>query len=374
MNRVINATVEQDSNSAKHETAAIESCATNYTIIQHPVTVGRNVRFPAEIAIRDIAYVMDAIRTGSFEGYNLQRAITVLRAMTDKEAQKTAKQTLPWFCGSVIQRKRANANVKHAEFMVFDLDHVADIEATKALAMAKLPYLRWAFRSVTDGVKLIAQFTQPITSEAVFRQVYVFIAMQIEWAVKHITDATPDWARACFMSFDPGLLHNARCMPLDPMVAYKQAKSLNIVEQDSNSAKHAVPFSVFPAEAGTQPIKENRENNKVANNTALDPRLRGDDKTVTHDDWAQAEALVSALCQITIAYRDWIKAGMALNAAFGERGKVLWDMFLTNPNYNDTQRQMDIVWHSFRSVNKINLGSLFYVAEKYGIKGGQDAK
>jgi len=85
------------------------------------------------------------------------------------------------------------------------------------------------------------------------------------------------------------------------------------------------------------------------------------------DNWLKAKQIVSTLSQYHIAYPDWVKIGMALYAGFGEQGKYLWDYFLSNPNYNDTERTIDTHWRSFRSVNRVTLASLFYIAEKYGI-------
>lgn len=84
------------------------------------------------------------------------------------------------------------------------------------------------------------------------------------------------------------------------------------------------------------------------------------------DDYQKAEAIVAVLASMVIDYSDWIKVGMALYTGFGARGKVLWDCFKDNPNYNTPQRTMDTCWRSFAG-NRINLGSLFYVAQKYGV-------
>jgi hypothetical protein len=88
--------------------------------------------------------------------------------------------------------------------------------------------------------------------------------------------------------------------------------------------------------------------------------------TSYEDDYQKAEALVAVLAAMVIDYQDWIKVGMALKSAFGERGKVLWDCFMNNPNYDTPQRTMDTHWRSF-SGNRVGIGSLFYVAQKYGV-------
>lgn len=317
-----------------------------YDIMRYPVTVGRSVRNPENLTVRDLGYVMDCIRHGDYEGYNLMRAIPNLRKMPDKEAQKTAKLSLPWFSGSLMQHKRSNINVKHAQFQIFDLDHVSNPEQLKELAISKFPWLRYAFRSAVDGVKLIGQFTKAITNEDIYRRIYVFLALQIEWTLKHGCDTTSDWARACFMSYDPNLLVNPNCYPLDASVTYKQAVSVMEIP--------------FPREKPPTP-------NVVADVPSA-VMATTDKMSVATDDYAKAEQIVSIMSKIPIVYKDWIKIGQALYAGFGEQGKALWDMFLNNPNYHDTQKSLDAHWHSFHSVRSIKLGSLFYVAEQYGVK------
>lgn len=83
-------------------------------------------------------------------------------------------------------------------------------------------------------------------------------------------------------------------------------------------------------------------------------------------DYTRAEALVRRLALIPLAYRDWVRVGMALYAGFGEQGKALWDLFLSNPHYRDTQEVIDRHWRSFASVRTITLATLFYVGEMYG--------
>jgi hypothetical protein len=86
-----------------------------------------------------------------------------------------------------------------------------------------------------------------------------------------------------------------------------------------------------------------------------------------YDDYEKAHKVITELCRAGIDYNDWIRMGLAIYARFGESGKPLWELFMTNPCYNDTQRQMDSHWYSFRSVNKTSLGTLFYLAQKYHV-------
>jgi len=373
-----------DSNPAYNLNASELPCSEDplsYDIMRYPVTVGRSVRHPESITVRDIGYVMDCMRKGDFEGYDLKRAIHNLRQMKDKQAQKNAKLTLPWFSGSLIRKSRSNLNVEKAQFQIFDIDHVDNPEQLKELAVSNLPYICFAFCSAVDGVKLIAGFTQAITKEDVYKRIYGFLALQIEWTVKHICDCTSDWSRACYMTHDSNLLSNLNCKPLDPLVTYKQAVSVMEIPWPSRSHLHPIPITEpSPNYSGAKdscehphdPTHESLLPNKIETNSkqttaAMTPVHRGDTST-GGDDYHKAAVVINIMSKIPIVYKDWIKMGQALRAGFGEQGKALWDMFLNNPNYNDSQRTLDAHWRSFHSVKSIRLASLFYVAEQYGVK------
>ncbi len=352
-------------------------------IMRYPITVGKNVRQPENITIRDISYVIAAIRQGFYEGYNLKKAVSVIRGMTDKDAQRNAKSTLPWFSGSLMHTKRANANVKHASFMIFDLDHVKDIEAIKALSVSKFPWIRYAFHSVTDGVKLVAMLSKPLTNEEKFRTIYSYLSLQLETLLKVPCDHTPDWARACFMSYDPELIDNLRRLkPIDVDDYYRQALSfreLNIVRIAGVDAAHIAGVDAANAHSravsqskGGMDYSEPCQDTRVVHLAASQGNkhktgISQIDSTNIEDDYAKAEQIVATLSKIKLERQDWIKIGYALYSAFGEGGKPLWDMFVDNPNYNDTQRKIDMHWHSFKNVRSITISSLFYLADKYGV-------
>ncbi len=86
-----------------------------------------------------------------------------------------------------------------------------------------------------------------------------------------------------------------------------------------------------------------------------------------YNDWEKARYVVSILSKTTISYGDWICIGLSLRAGFGDLGKELWDMFLHNPNYQDTQRYLDAKWLSFGRIRSTTLGTLFHIAKQYGI-------
>ena len=88
----------------------------------------------------------------------------------------------------------------------------------------------------------------------------------------------------------------------------------------------------------------------------------------TTDDFARARLIVEGLAQLRIEYSEWIKTGMSLYAGFGEAGRDLWNLFLHNPHYSETQANLDKHWRSFRSVRHTTLASLFYIGGKYNVK------
>ena len=189
--------------------------------IKYPVTVGEKVAFPSVIAVRDIAYVMDCVKTGIVEGKDIRALIYTLRNVPNSDMVRAMKKELPYFLGSVCKRFRSNATVKFAHFAIFDLDHVRNIEAVKrkATTCPELAYIRYAFHSVIDGVKLIAQFDRPLRFEGDYRELWYYLAYQVEQALRLKVDSAPDWARACFYSYDPQLLVRSGWQPVDTKVA-----------------------------------------------------------------------------------------------------------------------------------------------------------
>ncbi len=357
--------------------ACFVSEATPNAAITRPVTVGMSVTAPSLIAERDISYVMDCVREGRFEGKDLKALLTTIRSLPKEPTALAAgmKKSLPWFSGSTFHRRRGNEFFKAAWFMVFDLDHVPDIEGLKTAAIAKLPCLRYAFQSVRDGVKLVAEFTAPITKEDDFRTIWKYLALRVEKALNIKVDSTPDPARACFLSYDPGLLVNSSCRPLDPKKTLREAQAMEML----TSALNGTPVSTgrtagfirqHPPADQTCPSSEQNRMNPVdrpdKSGVPVDTPIhviRGQNP----DDYEKASKVVQKLSQMVIPYSDWYRVGLALYAGFGERGRPLWNLFLANPHYRDTQRGLDAKWHSFRGVREITLATLFEIGGRYGL-------
>ncbi|MDZ4181819.1 MAG: PriCT-2 domain-containing protein [Candidatus Cloacimonadaceae bacterium] len=363
----------------------------NNSAIRYPVSVGTRVSFPKLIAVRDISHVMNGIKTGIIDGRDIRCQIALIRSAIDADLARNLKTELPYFTGSLCDKLRSNGSVVQAQFIVFDIDHVADIPALKAAAVEKLPFVRWAFRSVRDGVKLIAMLDRPVRVEEEYRLIWQYLAIMTGRALGLEVDRTPDWSRACFFSHDPEIIHNHGYVALSVSAALEQAAfAIKLWESGGTGGRRS-------AEAGSQAqagdvatasdCTGGRRSAKAGSQakdggvaTASDgtggrrSALSGNVATASDGtlsdgtDYAKAEKLVRALSQVRMQYHDWIKAGMALHSGFGERGKTLWDIFLDNPHYKDDQRKLDTHWRSFRGVGSVGLASLFYLGEKYGVR------
>jgi len=344
--------------------------------ITRPVTIGMAITQPAVIAERDISYVMDCVREGRFEGKDLKALIVTIRSLPKEPAAIAAgmKKSLPWFSGSTFQRRRGNEFFKAAWFLVFDLDHVPEVEGLKRQALEKLPFLRYAFQSVRDGVKLVAEFTSPITKEDDFRTIWKYLALRIEKSLRFELDSTPDPARACFLSYDPELLVNHHCRPLDPKKTLREAQAMEMLTRALNgtpvsTGRTAGFIRQHPPADQTCPSSEQNRMNPVdrpdKSGVPVDTPIRVI-RGQNPDDYEKASKVVQKLAQMVIPYSDWYRIGLALYAGFGEAGRPLWDLFLANPHYRDTQRELDAKWNSFRGVREITLATLFEIGGRHG--------
>jgi hypothetical protein len=358
--------------------------ATN-SAIRYAVTVGHRVSAPAIIALRDISYVMDCVKTGFVEGTDIRALIHTIRHLPNEQLARAMKAGLPWFCGSVCERFRSNATVKYANFAIFDLDHVPDYETVKKKAF-NLPWVRWAFRSVRDGVKLIAQFDRPVTREEDYRVLWKSLAETVKWSLRLDVDATPDWSRACFFSFDPGLLYNSAFKAVEVDFALREASLVMEMcgagkreKEEKEGAPSGNQVSTLVLPEGRSPIRypifkgqtyqevldDNGNTKDEKTGSRINLRFSGKTEDCVND-FSRARSTIENLATKRIEYLDWIKIGMAIYAGFGEGGRELWDIFLDNPNYEETMKDLDHHWRSFRNVRTITLATLFYLGEKYG--------
>jgi len=285
------------------------------------LTAGSKIQQPQTYEHLPIEDVIDVIVNGRYHDQNLKDIIMAIRRESPKEVASSLKRSLPFFTGSFYEASRSNANVSYAAYAIMDLDHVQDIPAVKKRVMDTLTYAYCAFQSVNDGVKIIIHLDPVITDEAHYRAAYEVLKQNVHNITGIIPDSTPDWARACFFSYDPDILVNTDCQGFTCQIPQvpKSCPSKTVI---SSSAS----------------------------------------------DYDRARQVVQALAGMKISYKDWIKLGFALKSAFGDRGKVLWDLFAYNPNFSDSVRYIEHKWHSFGSSGAVGIATVFYIGGKYGIR------
>ena len=314
--------------------------------ILRPVTIGANVKKPELLAVRDMSYVMDCVRRGMPEGKDLRAQFALIRAALDPNFKKGLKSQLPYFLGSLCSKRRANENVKLAWYAIFDIDHVPDADAAKRLIADKVPFARYVFRSVTDGVKLVVEFHKAITDQEVFRIIYAHLKDRIEALTGLVCDATPDWARACYFSYDPDLIS------LPHAFTDVAEKALAEYELRQRFTPREVPSGQVssPANRASRPGPSSQN-------------------SFRRPDLGEARHIVQGLAKLRVYYDDWIVVGFALYNVFGESGRDVWLEFYTNPHYQDTQHDLMRKWDSLvRSTNgRSNYDTLYRIGRDYGV-------
>ncbi len=70
---------------------------------------------------------------------------------------------------------------------------------------------------------------------------------------------------------------------------------------------------------------------------------------------------------ITSGYEDWVKIAGALNHSFGESGRDMYHRISKfHPDYSS--KKTDKKYDHCRKMGRVNIGSLFYIANSYGIR------
>jgi len=365
-------------------------------------TIGKAVDKPGNIDHSTLTQVITAIQSGVTPYVDIRHSIQTIRnPKTYEQTRKAIKTNLPWFCASEIHTSRANQNVVQAQYMVFDLDHVAAIEALKKRAISLLPYVRYAFRSVHDGVKLIVVLDRAITEQEQFRHCYRLLAAEISTKLGLECDTTSDWARACFFSYDPAILDRKNCipfavvdLPLPPPTPETHAARgggwIANVPVCGDPKGLVISSASGLVDTGTCRIQNKLDTSRVGSQTSsfaeqetcskgsasslvdtgtcrIQNKLDTSRVQSSSDEYQKAEQVVLQLVQIDIPYAEWIELGFALCSGFGERGKALWDLFEGCPHYQNTPQLLARKWYSFKPDGGITIATLYYIAKKYGV-------
>jgi len=324
------------------------------------ITIGFNILDPKAIREDTLSFIIDAV-----SGKNYKAMIDYLRSLS-VEKQNVFKRKLPWFNLGSFEGSRSNANWKYGIGVVLDYDHLRYPPSYyKKYVLSKLTFCQIAFTSPRGkGLKVIILWDRIVTDEAEQRELFLWVKDMYDRALNETSDNTPDPARATFFSWDEHIYVNlfANRLPVDKalhIIRYRERKAM---------AKKLRKYVLREKKNGRESITANEETEQVSCPPTRD-KGRGASGVISFDeDFERARYVVSNLAQIRFDHSDWVKCGLALYAGFGERGKELWDMFLHNPHYTDTQKDLDVRWRSFASVRNVKLGSLYFVGGKYGIK------
>ena len=184
----------------------------NYANQLELVSVSHDITQQTDMNLVPLAEVINKIRKGIYK--IPVRKIREFAAKGDAEMVAKLKKNLPYFVLSIIKGNRRAENVSQANGIVFDFDHVKDIEAFKKLAATKIPGAKYVFRSPNDGVKVLVQFSRAVTEKKLYKFIWDALAQEAENLLGVKPDATADMCRACFVSYDADLIstHNE---PLD---------------------------------------------------------------------------------------------------------------------------------------------------------------
>ena len=166
-------------------------------------TLAQRIQAPSETIIAEIARLR-AIRT------------------IDTAQYAARKRTLPYFvCATFHPACRRTENLAYIEHFVLDIDHIADKNENILDLRTRLqddPRVALCFLSPGgDGLKLVFHLANRCHDAGLFSIFYRTFATQ--FALQHnleqiIDKRTCDCTRACFLSFDPLLYHNAAAEPI----------------------------------------------------------------------------------------------------------------------------------------------------------------
>jgi len=293
------------------------------TIENTEITFGNNIRHPEQISIVKLKGLLDVISKGNFA-----EEVEKVRNTEDPELQKTLKCALPWVSMAKFRTRRALAEISSVNGLILDFDHVSDIDRMKQ-SITSIPFVWSAFQSVRDGVKFVVPFAKPLTDIKRFKAIFDYISFLCREELGFVPDASAsDASRAHFVSYDPEPVFNHRYLPFD------WEKLAPVIDG----------FAHQEIVAQT-PVFDAREFGELDERVLL--------------------SAVQYLAGRKFSYLDFIRCGIALHSALGEKGLPYWEFFGTNPNYQDDQKYLLEKWKSFASCD-LSIGTLFFIAKNEG--------
>ncbi len=360
------------------------------------VSLGSRITRPEKLVRIPLQTIIANIQNGTYRAL-----LEPLRAESDPEKRAGLKRKLPYFVFAVFDGSRAESNVLQANGIVFDLDGVPDIRETKARISEGFPWARYIFRSPVNGLKVLVQFSRPVTDKALYTAIWKHLKAELAAAAGMEADNTPDMCRACFVSMDPDLVSNADALEFDPDVLADhtgvtegsffttelQRTQREAQREDFNVGGTASPSAALTTAGSNQPkaltstqcsnqpkaltstqCSNQLESLSSARSALQSAKSAGNSHPTrilsTNEHYARLA--VEHLINRKLSWREWTRCGMALYNEFGEAGKELWLRFADNPNYRDTPESLSKAWETMKHYPSVGLGSLFWIAGRYG--------
>jgi hypothetical protein len=323
------------------------------------ITFGDDIRKPDKIYKATLNDIIGIITNPANK-----EVIAYLRTRPTKEERNKLKLGLKYFLMGKFNGRRSNESMEYMVGMVLDYDNVLRQAALRQAQgdpfhfiqemMPKLKNVWAAYVSPSGtGIKVIVLFDRLVKDIEEYRLIYNWVQRLYDDALGLVSDKTSDPARASYISYDMNMYVNPKPERLkvdDVLDCVKVREVTSLVKaidkHDSESRHSKLDLELLSCACASSSSVEKNDGQG--------------------DSWADALSAVTHLCQQVIDYPDWIKSGMAIYTGFEDRGKELWDMFLDNPNYNQSQRDLDMHWRSFSNASSVSLKSLFFIAQKYG--------
>jgi hypothetical protein len=163
----------------------------------------------------------DAIRISP----KFQELIQEIRSETDSDKKQKLKRNLPYFnMGMFKNNQRKNNNIISTEFMIFDFDHVSNINEKKNQLKNDLRVFCVFISPSGDGLKVICRLEKAINDSENYKRLYKLHATDIGCHLGEKEDHTSDVSRACFISYDPELYLNQYAVPLNVDIQISESK------------------------------------------------------------------------------------------------------------------------------------------------------
>lgn len=175
------------------------------------LSFGRNITSPADPLQRvSVEQMYKGIKHAKPEFQDRIQQLRTLQSV-DPARYRDQKKSLPYFvCGIFHPSVRRKENFASIQYLVLDLDHLADAGYNREQLLQdlqKVPEIHLCFTSPGgDGLKILFRLQEDCRDSALFSAFYKLFALRFaqKWELEPVIDLrTHDVTRACFVSYDP---------------------------------------------------------------------------------------------------------------------------------------------------------------------------